>query len=181
MKKTTIIASGLCLWLVALASLGAGELEPYPADTPAPELVLSDLDGKVRNLADYRGKVVLVNFWASWCGPCVTEMPSLKRLLQELQDEAFELLLVNQGEPRFKVRKFLDLIGFPVNSLLDSKALSLKAWGGMVLPTSYILDRTGRIRFVVQGPLAWDQPEALRVLEDLLHDNEAIQSRISQQ
>lgn len=170
MMRATLIASGLFLWLITLASLGAGGLEPYPANTPAPELKLPDLDGKVRDLTDYRGKIVMVNFWASWCAPCVIEMPSLKRLRQEFQGEAFELLLVNHGESRFKVRKFLDLIRFPGTSLLDAKAVSLEAWGGMVLPTSYLLDKQGRVRFLVQGPLAWDRPEVLRVVKDLLRE-----------
>jgi len=153
----------------------AGTLEPYEApDLAAPGFFLKGLDGKPHRLEEYRGQVVLVNFWASWCPPCLAEMPSLQRLADQLAAEAFNVLAINVGESAFRAAKFLKLTGaVRLTVLLDETAEVFEAWGGNVYPTSFVLDVTGRIRYVAYGPLAWDSDDIVTALTGLLPSRRA--------
>ena len=159
--------------LVALAVLSlcsdaanGGELSPAPAAAPV-ELRLPDLDGQDRSLDDFRGKVVLVNFWASWCTPCVQEMPSIQRLAELMRDRPFAVVGVNVAEHARRAKAMAERlgIGFPV--LLDRESDVFHRWGGTVLPTTYVLDGAGVIRYVGRGPLEWDEPHIVKTLEGL--------------
>jgi thiol-disulfide isomerase/thioredoxin len=143
-------------------------LHLFQGDPVAPALALTSLDGHAHNLADYRGRVVLINFWASWCPPCVREMPSMQRLSQKLAEKPFTILAVNMAEPQPEVRAFLARfhLGFPV--LLDQDGAALKQWKVFVFPTSYVIDAEGRIRFGVYGEVEWDAPETLGIIQGLL-------------
>lgn len=135
--------------------LSAKELKPWGGGR-TPPLQLSDLDGKSHDLAALRGKVVLVNYWATWCEPCRDEMPSLGRLQKKLDPKRFVVLAVNVDEPESRIRKFLEQtpLGFPV--LLDPERKAGKAWNVRVLPASFVIDRDGRIRYTAVGELDWD-------------------------
>jgi thiol-disulfide isomerase/thioredoxin len=137
-------------------------------DFPTPPLLLQDLQDRSHTLADYRGKVVLVNFWASWCPPCIYEMPGLVRLEQRLADEPFEILAVNVGEKKYKVWKFLKLINFDLPVLLDVSSEAFDAWGVKTLPTTFLLDASGRIRYRILGDPEWDDADTVAVVEKLL-------------
>lgn len=143
-------------------------LQPYQGDPLAPSLVLTGLDGRTYDLARYRGRVVLVNFWASWCPPCVREMPSLERLQRQLRGRPFSVLAVNIGEPEADIRTFLARapVEFPV--LLDADGAALKRWKVFVFPTSLVLDTRGRIRLGVYGEVAWDAPSVIEKIEGLM-------------
>jgi len=143
-------------------------LHPFQGDPAAPALALTGLDRHAHNLADYRGRAVLINFWASWCPPCVREMPSMQRLSQKLAEKPFTILAVNMAEPQPEVRAFLARFhpGFPI--LLDQDGAALKQWKVFVFPTSYVIDTEGRIRFGVYGEVEWDAPETLGIIEGLL-------------
>jgi thiol-disulfide isomerase/thioredoxin len=161
------------LWLACTLVLAqvtiAGELSPYMAqDSAAPAFNLKALDGKAHRLADYRGKVVLVNFWATWCPPCLAELPSMQRLADQMAPEAFEILAINVEESPFRVSKFVKLIGLRLSVLLDDKGETFQAWGGSVYPTSFVLDREGRVRHVAYGPLEWDDEDVVKTLSGLL-------------
>ena len=112
--------------------------------------------------------VVLVNFWAPWCLPCRKEMPSMARLADRLAGRPFTLLGVNVGETPEEIRAFLKQVpvNFPI--VLDSEGASLKAWNVFAFPTSYVLDKQGRIRLGLFGSIEWDSPEAVARLEALL-------------
>ncbi|MGD8932568.1 MAG: TlpA disulfide reductase family protein, partial [Chromatiales bacterium] len=97
-------------------------------DSAAPDFTLQDLDGTTHRLDAYRGKVLLINFWASWCPPCVTELPSMQRLANQLSNEAFQVLLVNVGESSFRVAKFMKLLDIRLTALLDTEGGTFKAW-----------------------------------------------------
>ena len=163
--KTSVGLALAWLSLVAVAA-GAGELSPATASSRV-DLLLPDLDGHDRRLDEYRGKVVLVNFWASWCTPCIEEMPSLQRLVELMRGKRFAVLGVNvdEGERRVKTMVQRLGIGFPV--LLDKDSAVFRRWGATVLPTTYVLDGEGVVRFAGRGPLEWDAPDIVEALERL--------------
>jgi len=174
MLPSRVWASRLLTLAVLLACLyvpfvaGSGKLEPYPADSPLPDLGLPDLKGEMHQLADYRGKVVLVNFWASWCSPCIKEMPGLQGLQEKLADQPFVVLPVNVGEKKYRVWKFVKLINFTPQVLLDTQSQAFAEWNASVLPTSFLVDAEGRIRYRVQGDLEWDSEAAIAVINELM-------------
>jgi thiol-disulfide isomerase/thioredoxin len=139
----------------------------------APELSLKDTRGEMHRLEDYRGKVVLVNFWASWCPPCIKEMPGLQQLQAKLAHRPFAILAVNVGEKRYAVWKFAKLVDFTLPTPLDTQSRVFNDWGAEVLPTSFLLDSRGQIRYRVQGDLAWDTPEVVSLIEELLAEEVA--------
>ena len=153
--------------LFAPLGLFAAELKTLPAK-PAPALSLPKLDGGTTRLADLRGRVVLVNFWAVWCPPCRKEMPSMSRLATKLGKKPFTILGVNVGESPEEIRAFLKQVpvNFPI--LLDGEGANLKAWNVFAFPTSYVVDKKGNLRLGLFGSIEWDEPEAVAKLEALL-------------
>ena len=141
--------------------------EPFPA----PPLALPDLDGRTVDLGAHGGQVVLVNFWATWCPPCVEEIPSLDRLRERLAPRGFEVLAVDVGEPRDQVKAFLEArpVRFPV--LLDPMGETFKRWKAYAFPTSLLLDRRHRIRYSVYGAFVWDSPEVIEAVSRLLDES----------
>ncbi len=137
------------------------------AATPAPELKAQDLTGATRTLADYRGKVVLLNFWASWCPPCLREMPSMERLRVKMGGRALAIVALDSAETPEEVRAYLSRmeLGFPI--LLDPDGSNTKRWKVFALPTTFLLDAQGRVRYVLTGPTEWDEGEAFEVIESL--------------
>lgn len=149
----------------------AGELEVYPETGPTPPLALHDLGGNIHSLDAYRGHVVLLNFWATWCTPCLLEMPALQRLQSALQRNGFAILAVNVKETREQAWRFRELlkVRFPV--LLDTTGQVAEDWNVTVYPTSYLLDREGRIRYMAIGALDWDSAKIRDVIAGLQAGN----------
>lgn len=137
---------------------------------PAPSEAFRALHGGEVTLADFRGKVVLVNFWATWCAPCVREMPSLERLHAALEGEDFAVLAISQDRggagvvAPFLAR--LDLQRLPV--YLDPKGKLGRAFALKGLPTSFVIDRRGRVVAGLVGPAEWDSAEALAFMRHYL-------------
>ncbi len=133
-----------------------------------PALALADLDGRRHSLEDYRGKVVLLNFWATWCEPCLEEMPSMQRLERRLAGRPFAILAVNHGESRPRVVEFARrlTLGFPV--LLDPNTDAPRAWRVRVLPASFLVDARGRVRYSVVGEMDWTDEAAVETIRRLL-------------
>ncbi len=138
------------------------------ASTPAPALEAQDLNGAPKTLADYRGKVVLLNFWASWCPPCLREMPSMERLRLKMAGRPLEIVALDSAETAAEVNAYLSKmkLGFPI--LLDPDGSNTRRWKVFALPTSFLLDADGRVRYVYTGPTEWDEGEALQVIETML-------------
>lgn len=162
--------------LIVLASLlssfavqAARPLEPYTDNKKA--FSLTDLKDKKHETSDYQGKVVLVNFWASWCPPCIYEMPELIRLKQQLTDQPFEILAINVGEKKYKVRKFAKLINFDLPVLLDTEKETFDNWEIKTLPTSFLIDTKGAIRYSVRGNPGWEQESTIKIIEDLISEH----------
>ena len=145
-------------------------LRPYPGRHPAPGLRLPGLDGRPHRLADLSGRVVLVNFWATWCPPCVEEIPSLQRLYRARHAQGLEILAVDVGQPPAEVRRFLTDKPVDFSVLLDPQAAQLRQWGVHAFPTTFVLDRKHRIRYAGFGAFDWDSPEVLQTLDALLRE-----------
>jgi len=143
-------------------------LQPYPEKTSAPALELTGTNGNKYRLQDYRGKVVLVNFWASWCPPCVKEIPSLGRLQKAFSKEDLLVLSVAIGESKQQVESFLKQFpaDFPV--LLDSDGTTVKPWKIVAFPTTFVIDQQGTIRLAYFGGLEWDSPNVVTQLRALI-------------
>lgn len=158
---------GLVLGLLLSAGAQAAGFEARAA-TPAPALRATDLKGVPKTLADYRGKVVLLNFWASWCPPCLREMPSLERLRAKMAGRPLEIVALDSAETAEEVNAYLAKmqLGFPI--LLDPDGSNTKRWKVFALPTTFLLDPEGRVRHVLTGPTEWDEGEALDVIEAML-------------
>lgn len=153
----------------AVAAIGKHGLNPYSADSNPPALKLTGLDGKAHDLAQYRGQVVLVNFWATWCPPCVHELPSMQRLNTQMAGKPFTILAVNMAEDDAVVRAFIDQkakVNFTV--LMDRDGAALRDWKVFVFPTSFLLGPGGEIRFGAYGELRWDSEEVVNIIEGLL-------------
>ncbi|HZN49218.1 MAG TPA: TlpA disulfide reductase family protein [Methylomirabilota bacterium] len=133
-----------------------------------PSLALNDLPGRAHAIADYRGRVVLVNFWATWCEPCRAEMASMQRLQERLAGRPFTVLLVNYGEARMRVGEFVkrEALGFSV--LLDPNQDASRAWRVRVLPSSFLVDAEGRVRYTVVGEMDWASQESVDTVQTLL-------------
>lgn len=136
----------------------------------APDFILEDLDNKKHRLSDLRGKVVLVNFWATWCPPCRREMPSIERLSQNLKGTDFEILAVNVAENIDTVFSFTGTLEpaptFPI--VLDTDSSVVKAWPVMGLPTTFILDKQGRIAYRAVGGREFDDQAILAQIQALI-------------
>lgn len=135
-------------------------------DEPTPALSLPDLDGKTRTLSDYAGKVVIVNFWATWCGPCIREMPSLVRLAKKFSGKPFVLLTVNFGENEKRIKAFLKKNDLDLTVLVDADMSASQPWVKKGLPTTFIIDAEQKVRYEVRGEMEWDSRE----IEDLIGD-----------
>jgi thiol-disulfide isomerase/thioredoxin len=145
----------------------AAELRPWPGGA-TPPLALDDLAGRRHDLADYRGKVVLVNFWATWCEPCRAEMPSIDRLRRSLAGKPFEVLAVNLAEPLSRIEKYIDTMPLSFPLLRDRDSAASKAWKARMLPASYLVGRDGRIRYVAYGELDWASEPVRKTVNELL-------------
>ena len=131
-------------------------------------LRLPNLQGEKVDLKSYQGKVVLVNFWASWCPPCVHEMPSMSRLKKHFQQQPFEILAVNLGESAEQIQSFVKThpVNFPI--LLDQQALAVKEWSVFAYPSSYLIDKNGNIHSALFGGTDWGQAHHLQKIDALL-------------
>jgi cytochrome c biogenesis protein CcmG, thiol:disulfide interchange protein DsbE len=156
----------LLLAVLLGAPAHAQALKPWSGPTPA--LELADLQGKTHRLQDYRGSVVMVNFWATWCEPCREEMPSMERLRASLEGQRFVVLAVNLAEPPARIRKFLEGVPLKFSVLLDQDAKASKAWQARMLPATYIVGPDGAIRYRQLGELDWSKPEVREQLLALL-------------
>jgi len=133
-----------------------------------PPLALVDRDGRTRTLADYRGTVVLLNFWATWCEPCRAEMPSMQRLKKRFAEKPFAVLAVNYGESDRRIAEFLESLALDLTVLLDPGQSASRAWRVRVLPTSFLVGADGRVRYSVVGQVDWAAAPIAAAVRDLL-------------
>jgi peroxiredoxin len=125
--------------------------------TPVDEFRLTDLDGKTHSLSQYRGKVVLVNFWATWCKPCTTEMPAMQASFDKLRDKGFVVLAINELEDDAKVRDHIKQYGHTFPVLMDRDNKVANQFGVFGLPVSVFIDQQGRVQEYIKGGLLTEQ------------------------
>lgn len=155
--------------LILVSQLHAGELKPYMGDMQPADFTLKDINGKTHQLSKYHKQVVLVNFWATWCPPCIEELPSLVRLQKLYADKPFKILTIDVGEPKELITPFLDRVkATDLTVLMDTDGKSHKDWNIYVFPSNFLLDKTGKIRYAAIGALNWDDPEVIRIVDKLL-------------
>jgi cytochrome c biogenesis protein CcmG, thiol:disulfide interchange protein DsbE len=143
------------------------DLKPWPGG-PTPQLSLRDLTGREVNLADLKGKVVLVNFWATWCAPCIQEMPSMQRLQDKLGLAGFEVLAINYQEGQARINDFLKKRPLKLTILRDHDGSVRTGWGVRVFPTTFVIDTEQRIRYTVTGDMDWSSPKVESQIRELL-------------
>ena len=160
-----VLGVGLLLFLVQSSSSSAQSsandrsVTPMEVSFPAPNLALGNIKGETQSLADFEGKVVLVNNWATWCPPCKAEMPSLKQYHDTHAEDGFTVIAVEAGEGLEEVLAFAQSYGLTFPVWLDPEGTSLRAINNSNLPNSYVIDRSGTVR------LAWTGEISLATLE----------------
>jgi peroxiredoxin len=167
-RRALLIAllAGRCL--PAASASARNTLLPWSEPADAPPIELLRTDGSRFALSDLRGKVVLVNFWATWCEPCVAEMPSLQRLREQIGAERFEVLGVNHKEGPARIDAFVRKVGITFPVVRDTDGAVSRAWGTRVFPSSYVVDSRGRIRYLLTGEADWTNPALVSTISALL-------------
>ena len=140
---------------------------PTPFPTDPVEVTLKDLNGQQVSLSDFRGKIVFINFWTTWCLACVIEMPSMEKLHQKFKDKDFVMLAINLQESASKIKQFYKEYKLTFTTLLDTTGDVGTGFGIRSIPTTFILDKNGRIIGKALGPREWESKESIALFEYL--------------
>jgi thiol-disulfide isomerase/thioredoxin len=173
------------LLAVAFSTIGAAQDQPprfgqmakfqlaLPR-APVPEMAFVDRDGREMSLADFNGKLVLLNFWATWCGPCVKEMPSLQRLQAEMESDRFQVLALSVDRGGLDaVSRFVADLGLErLPIAVDRTMRSMRAIGSRVLPTTLLIDGEGREIGRLEGAADWDSADVIALLSWFLRPDQ---------
>ncbi len=137
--------------------------------SPSPPFTLKNMEGKSVSLSDFSGKVILLNFWATWCGPCRVEMPAMEALYREMHSHGLEIVAVSVDAQGIEVTKpFQEAMGLTFPILHDPEYEVGLAYGARTLPISYVIDRKGIIQHRVFGARDWNGQEAKKMIQALL-------------
>ncbi|HEY4743975.1 MAG TPA: TlpA disulfide reductase family protein [Desulfuromonadaceae bacterium] len=138
-------------------------------NSPAPEVVVNSLQGAPLKLSDLKGKVVLLNFWATWCPPCRSEIPSMMKLNAAMAGKPFQMVAISIDEGgRPAIESFFQTSGFTLPTYIDPDNRAAKTYGITGVPETFVIDKQGVIVKKVIGPLEWDSPEVAAFLEQLM-------------
>ena len=156
-----------CLWIAACSRSGLG---PAIQGELAPEFRTTNQEGEQHRLSDFRDRVVLVNFWATWCPPCRDELPSLQRLNQQMAGRPFVLLALSVDSSWDAINQYRQdsKLNVPAYADFDKKISSL--YGTFMYPETYILDKKGKVAYKVIGPTDWTSAEMVKFLEVLISE-----------
>ena len=164
-KKFYLVIVFLIL-LFALADLASAKIKE---GEDAPNFTLKNLEGKYVSLSEFRGKFVLINFWATWCGPCIIEMPALESLYQKFKNKKFTMLAISNdmfGETVVKPFVEAHKLSFPI--LLDQRLKASNQFGVVSLPSTFMIDPKGKIIGALYGAEDWATPSNILYFENLL-------------
>ncbi len=172
-----MISRWLCVasFLLFSLPLKADFLDDFGAEPvvgTAPAFTLQDLAGKEQILSQWRGKLIMLNFWATWCGPCRAEMPGMERLWQRYRDEGLVVVAVSvdEGMER-RVAKFVEILKLSYPILLDAEGVVSDHYQVSALPHSFLINSDGQLIAKVVGEREWDSPVAYALIESLLAAN----------
>ena len=140
-----------------------------PHATRPVEIQLKDVYGNTVRMSDYRGKVVFLNFWATWCAACVVEMPSMEKLHLRLKDKNFVMLAINVQESDTQVKAFFEKLKLSFTTLLDISGEVSNGFAVNALPTTFVIDKAGRIIGAAIGPREWDSRASIALFEHLIN------------
>lgn len=167
------IARGLLFFIVFLGASGISTARAQVSEGDEPELSLNNLAGENVSLEEVRGKVVLLDFWATWCGPCRESMPFYRQLYEEKKAKGFEVLAVSVDEDVETIRAFQKRFRLPFPILVDIGYQAATRFGPPTMPTAYLIDRMGRVRERFQGFRGSDKERVREAVEALLAEPEA--------
>ena len=188
MKWRAALALSLMLLLVPAALAGEdeagtpdhtrlGEFVPALPPQPAPPISFVDRDGNTVRLSDFAGKLVVLNLWATWCAPCLREMPSLDRMQERLGDDVAVLAISEDRGGSKIVEPFIEKLGLKsLKFYLDPKSGAEQAFKVQGLPTSFVIDREGNLLGRVEGAAEWDSPKLLKTLKSFLEGEVTIKA-----
>ena len=170
MKKNAFVIFGLSIVTLFFLYyiIQAKKKSNLSQNIQAPNIHFKFPNGQSSSLEAQKGKVVLVNFWAFWCGPCLDEMPELKALEKKLESKGFIILAFHADEVSERALSRLPLSTFPKNLIYDFSKESLEEYGIAQLPYSVLIDRTGQVRQVFRGAYPWTDPRIVSSIEQLL-------------
>ena len=172
--KTISAGAGLAMVPLVMRSAWADaslRLLPVERRPQAPDFELNDIAGRPYQLSKQRGKVVLINFWATWCPPCIGEMPRLQRTWLQLKGEPFSLVAVSVDEEATTVERFVKLhSNLTFKILVDDYMQISKMWPMRGLPTTFIVDKRGYVAYIINGARAWERPDYIRRLRALMNE-----------
>ncbi len=172
-RRGVVFAGGLAILALAFGVvwLQSAKYEPLVVGMQAPDFSLPDLGGKKQQLSDYRGKVVFLNFWATWCKPCKEEMPSMETLWENFKNEGFVMLAVSMDRVTTTkdIPPFIESLKLTFPILTDSWGQTDKRYKLMGVPETYLIDQNGILREKIIGPRDWTSRENMDVIVRLLH------------
>ena len=154
---------------LACASISCQENPGAQPGTPVPGFTLPDLEGRMHTLDDLKGKVVVLNFWATWCPPCIEEMPSLEKLHEALASKGLAVVAVSVDERFSDIERFVDEWNLTFTVLHDNGMKVSRSYQTFKYPETYIIDRNGRLKSKVVGERDWVAPSVIRDLVALLN------------
>jgi len=154
-------------------------VEIFPNRSSRVEVILQNLNGADVNISVFRGKIVFLNFWATWCPTCVVEMPSMEKLHRKLKDKDFAVVTISIQDSAAAVKRFFKQNKLTYTALLDSTGKTVPGFAIRAIPTTLILDKTGRIIGRVIGPREWDSRESIAMFERLVGEPVASSTMIS--
>ncbi len=173
----------LVLWMVLLLLLGCEQTkskQSIPKSIPegprvgfrAPGFAVPTLDGQSQSLVDYRGKVIMINFWATWCIPCRVEMPSMENLYEKYRGKGFEILAVSGGESRSVVQPFIENLKLSFPILLDEQFEVHDKYQVSAIPSTFLVDKSGVITHRFFGAMDWNNDQSMELIGKLIKAKE---------
>jgi len=146
-------------------------LKPYRGQVKPQAFALRDINGKLYTESDFKGKVSVINFWATWCPPCVEEIPSLNRLRRKMQAKDFRVISINYAESAERIKAFMQKVAVDFPVLLDPEGRTAGHWKVVAFPSTFVIDPAGRIRYGVNAAIHWDADEVVDQLNALLNED----------
>ncbi len=175
MRNQLTLTHGLAFVCFLLLSWQVAAIEPPKGilvldGRDAPPLVLNNMDGESWDISDARGHWVFVHFWATWCGPCRKEMPTIQAIYPEFDPQQLEIVLINTAENEDTVFSFLASVAPDLEPLMDSDGLVTERWQPRGLPASFFVDPEGKLRYLALGGRPWNTPAYLDFIKSLIRE-----------